>query len=205
MARANVESAAARLDQTRILAPADGTILARNVEPGDVILPGSALLGLATDGAAYLVVQPDEKNLRLLREGQDAVATADAFLGRTFPAKVSQVLPAVDRLRGTVEVRLSLPAPPDFLRPDMTVSVEVLAERHEAALALPETAVREAAGDHPWVFVVRDGRLERREVHLGLRGEDRIEIADGVVEGEDVVTGDGLRLKAGQRVRAARQ
>ncbi len=205
MARANVESAAARLGQTRILTPANGTILARNVEPGDVILPGSALLGLAADGPSYLVVQPDEKNLRLLREGQDAVASADAFPGKTFPAKVSQVLPAVDRLRGTVEVRLSLPAPPDFLRPDMTVSVEVLAERHEAALALPETAVREAAGDHPWVFVALDGRLERREVHLGLRGEDRIEIVDGVAEGEDVVTGDGLRLKAGERVRAVRE
>jgi HlyD family secretion protein len=205
MARANVESASARLAQTRILAPADGTILARNVEPGDVVLPGAALLGLATDGASYLVVQPDEKNLNLLREGQDAVASADAFPGRTFPARVARILPAVDRLRGTVEVHLSLPAPPDFLRPDMTVSVEVVAERRESALVLPETAVHEVAGARPWVLAVRDGRLERRDVRLGLRGEDRVEVVEGVVVGEDVVSGDGLRLKAGQRVRAVRE
>jgi HlyD family secretion protein len=205
MAGANVESASARLAQTRILAPSDGTILARNVEVGDVVLPGAALLGLATDGASYLVVQPDEKNLHLLREGQDAVASCDAFPGRTFPAKVSRILPAVDRLRGTVEVRLSMPEPPDFLRPDMTVSVEVLAERRESALVLPETAVHEVAGDRPWVLAVRDGRLERRDVRLGLRGEDRVEVVEGLAVGEDVVSGDGLRLKAGQRVRAVRE
>lgn len=205
MARANLASAEARLEQTRILAPSDGQVLSRDVEVGDVIQPGATLVGMAADGAPYLVVQPDEKNLSLLKEGQEAVASADAFPGRTFPAKVSRILPSVDRLRGTVEVHLSVPDPPQFLRPDMTVSVEVVVARREAAIALPEVAVREAAGKQPWVLVAKDGLLERRSVRLGLRGEDRIEILEGVREGEDVVVGDGTRLRAGQRVRAARE
>ncbi len=205
MARANVEAAQARLDQASVRAPSGGVIVARNVEPGDVVQPGAALLGLAVDGAPYLVVQPDEKNLNLLREGQEAVASADAFPGRTFPARVDRILPAVDRLRGTVEVRLSLPQPPDFLRPDMTVSVEIRADRRESAIALPETAVHEAQGRQSWVWVVRDGRVVRRDVKAGLRGEDRVEVVEGLDEGEIVVAGDGLALEPGQRVRAARE
>ncbi len=205
IARANLAAAEARLEQTRILAPANGILLARNVEVGDVVQPWSVLMAMATEGIPYLVVQPDEKNLYLLREGQEAIASSDAFPGLTFPAKVSRILPAVDRLRGTIEVRLTLNDPPAYLRPDMTVSVEMMAEKREATITLPEVAVRESGGRQPWVLVAREGRVQRRDVRLGMRGEDRFEVVEGLAQNEDVVVSDGVRLRPGQRVTVVRE
>src|SRR5512145_2034099 len=71
-ARATLELAEARLAQTRVLAPSDGTIIERDVEPGDIVQPGRVLLVLARDGAIRLEAQADEKNLSWLRPGLHA-------------------------------------------------------------------------------------------------------------------------------------
>ena len=78
-ARATLESAQARLDQTVIRAPVDGTLIGRNVEPGDVVQPGKELMVLAPIGETQIVVQIDEKNLSQLKLGQKALGSADAY------------------------------------------------------------------------------------------------------------------------------
>lgn len=199
-ARAAEEAARAKLEEREIRAPAAGKVLAREVEPGDVVQAGKVLLLLAADGPVRLTVQPDEKNLALLREGQAAEAVADAFPGEVFRAAVAWIAPAVDPARGTVEVRLDVPAPPQFLRPDMTVSVNVLVGEKEEALVLPSEAVRDAA-TAPWVLRISDGRAERREVRIGLRGEGAIEVLDGLAPGDLVVDPSAGAVAAGERVR----
>ncbi len=121
-AAAAVEAAAARLSQLRVLAPEPGVVLVRAVEPGDVVSPGKALLTLALDRETQILAQPDEKNLPALRVGQKARASADAFPDRSFPAEVISISPGVDVARGTVDVKLRVPAPPDELKTDMTLS-----------------------------------------------------------------------------------
>ena len=99
-ARAAVDAAQARLDQSVIRAPVDGTLIARNVEPGDVVQAGKELMVLAPAGETQIVVQIDEKNLSQLRLGQSALASADAYPHDRFPAELVYINPGIDALRG---------------------------------------------------------------------------------------------------------
>jgi HlyD family secretion protein len=201
LALAELEQAQARLAQMRVIARVNGTILKRQAQPGDVIQPGQILLIMARDGDTELVVEPEERSLALLEVGQRALASTDAFPGRRFAARISRIAPSVDPERGTVEVRLLVPDPPAYLRPDMTVSVDIETERRQDALVLPAEDVRETESARPWVLLVRAGRVERREIEVGLRGEGTIEITDGLAEGDHVVAGAVARVRPGRRVR----
>jgi HlyD family secretion protein len=186
-AQAALDAARARLDLTRIVAPADGVVLTRDVEPGDAVQVGRTLLDLALDGPTELVVFPSEENLSRLHVGAPATASADAYPDSTFQARVSLVAPSVDPSQGTVEVRLAVDEPPRYLRPEMTVSVNIEAGRRDHASVLPESAVRGLGTDSPWVAVVRDGRLTRQPVDIGLRTDRYVEILAGVAGGQLVV------------------
>jgi HlyD family secretion protein len=198
-ARGAEQAAAARLENLAIRSPAAGVVTERDVEPGDVVQPGRALLVVARDGATQLSVQPDEKNLALLRLGQGATASADAFPDRTFPARVAYIAPAVDLARGTVEVKLDVENPPPFLRPDMTVSVNVETGREPEALVLPAGAIRDP-GAAPWTLVVREGKAVRQPVTLGLRGDGVVQVLTGLAPGEAVVA-VSAQVGPGRRVR----
>jgi HlyD family secretion protein len=199
-AQANLGAANAKLEQTVIRAPVEGTLIARNVEAGDVVQPGKELMVLAPAGETQIIVQIDEKNLAQLRLGQEALASADAYPLERFGAELFYINPGIDALRGSVEVKLRVPKPPSYLRQDMTVSVDVVVARHAGALVIPSEAVRDATGAHPWVLAVERGRAVRRPVKLGLKGEGRIEVVEGLNPGEQVVA--GTAVSPGDRVRA---
>lgn len=198
-ARAAVASAAARLEQRRVVAPGPGVVLVRSVEPGDVVPAGKVLLTLALDRETWLLAQPDEKNLPSLRVGQRARATADAFPERAFDAEVISIAPGVDLARGTVDVKLRVPDPPDILRSDMTLSIELQVGARERALVVPLECVRDAAVE-PWALAVRKGRTVRAPLVLGARGGKVAEVLQGLDEGELVVREPG-RVEEGRRVR----
>ncbi len=193
-------AAEARLALLVVRARGNGVIIGRDVEAGDVVQPGRALLVLAVDGPTLLTMDPDERNLAAIWTGQEATASADAYPGQTFRARVSFIGAAVDPQRGTVEVRLSVPDPPPTLRPDMTVSIELEAGRRNEALAVPAECVRDITGQAPWMLVVRDGTVERRAVRTGLRGDAYIEIASGAREGDLVVPSSAGSPAPGTRV-----
>lgn len=186
-ARAALDAARTGLTNTRVVSPVAGVVLTRSVEPGDVAQPGAPLLVIAGDGPDELVIEPDEKNLEALAVGQRAVASADAYPERRFDAEVAWIAPAVDPRRGTIEVRLTLPTPIPELRPDMTVSVEVEVARAEEALTVPRAALRDLASEEPWALIVVDGQAERREVTLGLRGDDVVEVSGGLTAGDRLI------------------
>jgi HlyD family secretion protein len=162
--------------------------------------PGRTLLALAALGGTRIDAAVDEKHLRLLTPGLAARAVADAFPGQPFDAQLNYISPAVDPLRGTVDVRLQVLQPPAFLRPDMTVSVELLAGSKKDALVLPSGSVRDADLAAPWVLALRDGRATRVPVRLGLRGVGAVEIVEGLQEGELAIPQTEKAI-AGDRVR----
>ena len=128
VAQAAQASAAARLRYARIAAPVDGVLIARSVEPGDGVQPGKVLMVLSPKADMQLVLQIDEKNLHLLRLNQAAVASADAYPNKKFDAELAYINPKVDPLRGSVEVKLTVPKPPAYLQQDMTVLVDLADE-----------------------------------------------------------------------------
>ncbi|MCC6523809.1 MAG: efflux RND transporter periplasmic adaptor subunit, partial [Polyangiaceae bacterium] len=200
-AEAQLAGANVRLGQTRLVALQDATILERAVEVGDVVQPGRTLLVMAAEGAAEIVFQPDERNLAHMRLGQTARVSPDAFPQQVFDAELHYIAPSIDPERGSVEVRLRVPEAPPSLRPDMTVSVDLTVATRPQALTLTPDALRGATTPAPWVFVVEAGRVVRREVALGIRGDGAVEITSGLDESDEVVLADGRQLAAGQRVR----
>jgi HlyD family secretion protein len=193
-------AAEARLAQFRITAPMAAKVMQRSVEPGDGVQPGTSLLVLGSVDAPRARVQVDEKYLSLLREGLAARVTADAYPGRSFDAKVERIAPVVNQDRGSIDVELVIAEAPPFLRFDMSASVEIITNSAEGALMLPLEAVQAAATDQPFVYTVVKGKVEKRAITLGLRGDTVVEIASGL-KPDDLVVIPTETLKDGARVR----
>ena len=200
-ARASLGVAQARLDQTIIRAPVDGTLIGRSVEPGDVVQPSKELMVLAPAGETQVIVQIDEKNLSQLKLGQKALGSADAYPRERFVAELFYINPGIDALRGSVEVKLRIPDPPAYLRQDMTVSVDVEVARRANTVVVPADAVFDAAAAQPWVLVVEGHRATRKPIKLGLRGEGRVEVLEGVLPGDRLIAAISGAITPGQRVR----
>jgi len=201
-ARANLRAAQAKLEQTVIHAPVDGVLIGRSVEPGNVVQPGRELMALAPSGETQVVVQIDERQLSRLGLGQKALGSADAFPNQRFAAELVYINPAVDPLRGSVEVKLRVPDPPAYLVQDMTVSVDIEVARRSDTVYVPTETVREANGTQPWVLAIRGFRAVRQPVKLGLRGDSRIEVLQGVEAGDELIPATNAFVRAGQRVRS---
>ena len=200
-ALARQATAQALLEKTTIRAEVAGTVLTRNVEPGDLVQPGRVLFEIARAGDTELLVPVDEKNLEVLALGQPAMCVADAFPARPFPATVSFIAPSVDAQRGSVDIRLAVSPVPDFLRQDMTVSVNVETGRRDRALVVPNDALAAIDGNTAQVWRVAEGRASRQTVELGLRGLALTEITAGLQDGDRVLADAGADIADGSRVR----
>lgn len=201
LAQAAVRSAQSRLRLQQVLAPFAGTVMLRNIEPGNVIQASQVLFMLAPPIGKRLVVQIDERSFSLIKIGQTAIASADAYPAERFTAHVSDINPAVDAQRGSVEVKLDIDNAPAYLREDMTVSVDIEVAKRDGALVLPTAAVRDAMGATPHVMVIKAGRAEDRMVTLGTRGQTKTEILSGLVEKDLIIPVSASTVKAGDKVR----
>ena len=202
LADAGIAAAQARLAQTRLLAPADAQVLQRQVEPGQIVQPGKALLTLALQGPTLLSAQVDERFLDQLALEQPAAVVADAYPGRRFAARGLSIAPAVDPQRGAIEVKFALVGEaPAFLREDMTLSIEVETGRRARALVVPIAVLTTGADPtRATLRVVQDGRIEQRDVRLGLRTLGAAEVRSGLADGDEVVLRPALA--EGTRVRS---
>ena len=199
---AALDATEAKLAQTRIRAPAAGVVLERLVEPGDIAQPGRRMMSLALDGPVRLIVQVDEKNLPLIRQGAMAMAAADAFPAERFEAVVNYISPGIDATRGSVELRLDVAKPPALLKSDMTISMDLQGPLLKQALMLPADAVRQLQTEAPWVLVEREGVAVKVTVKVGLQTQGRVAITEGLKAGDRVIL--NREVEAGSRVRDRR-
>ncbi len=199
---AALDATEAKLAQTRIRAPAAGVVLERLVEPGDIAQPGRRMMSLALDGPVRLIVQVDEKNLPLIRQGAMAMAAADAFPAERFEAVVNYISPGIDATRGSVELRLDVAKPPALLKSDMTISMDLQGPLLKQALMLPADAVRQLQTEAPWVLVEREGVAVKVAVKVGLQTQGRVAITEGLKAGDRVIL--NREVEAGSRVRDRR-
>ena len=199
-AQASAQAAHARSGYAVLKAPVAGTLIARNVEVGDVVQPGKVLMTLSPQGRTQLVVAIDEKNLALLALGQQAVVSADAYPTQRFAATLAYINPGVNANTGAVEVKFDVAAPPTVLKQDMTVSVDIEVARRAQALIVPLSAVHEV-DLAPWVLRLEGPQAARRPVQIGLRSGGWAEVLGGLSEGDAVLVGSAV-AKTGARVRA---
>jgi len=201
------------LDDTVIRAPFAGVAISKDAQPGEMISPVSAGGGFTRTGISTVVdmasleveVDVNEAYIQRVRPQQRVVARLDAYPDWEIPARVITTIPAADRQKATVTVRIGFDALDPRILPDMGVKVAFLADAAEAAGSHPLARVARAAlrgaGGGEFVFVVgADGRLERRAVRLGPGGSDPAEVVAGLTVGERVVIEGPPDLAAGTPV-----
>jgi HlyD family secretion protein len=198
-AKAGSELAHARLRYAQISAPSSGTLISRNVEPGDVVQAGKVLMVLSPTGTTELVVQIDEKHLSQLKIGQAATASADAYSKEQFPAVLSYINTGVDAQRGSVTVKLQVPQAPSYLQQDMTVSLNIEVAKRSQAILLATEAVRDIEKS-AWVLQIVKGKAVRQPIQIGLRGPGYCEVLKGL-QPNDVVIRDTAGIADNARVR----
>lgn len=185
----------------RIVAPADGFVLARDVAPGQKFSRDTEWFRVADLRRVWILADVFGPDAQDVRPGASArVVLADDR--RSFPARVSEVLPQVDPGSRTLRLRVELDNPGYALRPDMLVDVEVPISSWPT-MAVPREAVLDS-GLRKTVFVERgEGVFEPRQVRTGWRFGDRIEIVDGLTPGERIVTSGTFLIDSESRMRLA--
>ncbi len=195
-----VKSAAIMRGWAKIQAPFDGVVTEKMVEPGNLAAPGVPLLTLERSGAYRLEASLEESLLGAVRTGQDVEVELEA-LGKTFSARVSEIVPAVDAASRAFLVKIDLP-PLAGLRSGLFGRAR-LRTQTRSVLAIPLEAVVER-GQVRSVFVVEDGRARSRLVALGERRGDRVEVLTGLAAGETIVSPAPPALADGRRVEVER-
>ena len=178
----------------------DGVVLSRFVEPGEVAMINSPLVKIGTADNLILECAIDEADIGQVTLGKRAAISLYAFPQAVYRGEVFEILPDADRVKKSFLAKVKVIDPPDGLRSGMTAEVNVVIEERPGALLVPAEAME--PGQEPAVAVVVDGRLQRRTPRLGVRDMLRIEVLDGLTEGEQVVVAGRGSLEEGARVRA---
>ena len=184
-------------------APRDGLVLERSVSDGMKADPGQSLFRLADLSVVWALVDVPERDYGRLRVGQLVVARARALRGKPFVGRVNQIYPQVNRDTRTVRVRVELANPDLTLRPDMYVDSEISVGDGARVATVSDSAVMDAGKRQLVIIDKGEGRFEPREVRTGRRGEGRVEIREGVAEGDRVVTSANFLIDSESNLKAA--
>jgi multidrug resistance efflux pump len=201
-ATARLNLAKAHLAECTIVAPFTGTITNVHVRPGDLAVPRSPLLEMYAHESLVVRFSVSEAHAAAMRPGLRATVTLDALPSRTFSAEVIRVYPQLDSAMRTRTVEARLTEPGDFV-PHMFARLKIELERAEDAVLLPaEAVITTPSGDH-FVFVVDQGKAQRRNVEIGLQQEGTVQAISGVEFGQHVVVAGHAAVRDGQPVRTA--
>lgn len=201
-AEAGIALAEARLAKTTIRAPLSGVVGLRSVSAGAYVEPGQAIVELADTDPMKLDFRVPELALPALRNGQQVNVTIDALPGRRFEGTVYAIDPIVEVGGRAIRLRARIPNPKGELAPGLFARVEIVVDRRERAVLIPDSAVF-ARGDKRYVYRVVDGKARLTEIGLGVRRPGRVEVLAGLSEGDTVVTAGHQQLRDQAPVDAA--
>jgi RND family efflux transporter MFP subunit len=221
VAQAEVERLVARiaqleldLEDTVLRAPADGIVLEKFKEVGEIAVPGGfagsgELIRLANMSELRAEVDINESDLSKITIGQPAEVVPDAFPDQRYRATVVKLYPQINRQKGTLKVEVKILEPDEKLRPDMSVRITFLREAQpapggEGAVLAQREALRSENGAS-FVWVVTQGRLRRQAVETGGdAGDGQVIVSRGLAGGEALVVGEAKGLAEGREVEIAR-
>jgi RND family efflux transporter MFP subunit len=210
---ARISEAQQAVDNTVIRAPFDGIVVSKDAQVGEMVSPISAGGGFTRTGIATIVdmnsneieVDVNESYIARVLPNQPVTATLDAYPDWEIPCKVRTVIPTADRQKATVKVRISFLKLDPKILPDMGVKVAFLSEElpkakgPEPMTYVPKSAVRSEGGT-TFVYLVHDGKVERRAIKVGTdRGTD-VAIMAGVMPGDSLVVTGPATLHDGDKV-----
>jgi len=188
-------------DDLQVRAPFAGVIISKDAQPGEIISPMSAGGGFTRTGIATIVdmdsreveVDVNEAYINRVRPNQRVEAKLDAYPDQPLAAHVINIVPTADRTKATVRVRIGFDKLESQILPEMGIKVRFLDEQPVATntspgvrIRLPTVAVQRVGGE-TYVWIVSDGRVERRAITAGAENDGQTEVLAGVHEGEEVV------------------
>ncbi len=185
-----------RRGYTELDAPFAGRVQAVHILPGEMAVPGKALLELVAAAPLEAVVSVPQSDLAELRTGLSAEVLIPA-IGARVTGRVDQIYPALDADTRTATLQVLVPEPGPGLVPGMQAEVTVILQAEEDALTLPIQAVHERSGESG-VFVAENGVARWRPVVVGESADRGIRVKSGVRPGEQVVVTPDPRLRDGR-------
>jgi len=200
------------VENTRIIAPFDGTVLKKNADVGEIVAP---LAGAASSKAAVVTIADmaslevdadvSEANITRVTSDQPCEITLDAYPQHRYPGYVANIVPTADRAKATVLVKIKFKEYDQRVLPEMSAKITFLAAGSavntdsEPVLTVPAAAVAERDGRQV-VFKIKDDRAEEVPVKVGRKLGGSVEIKSGLKEGEKVIARAEERIKAGVKV-----
>ena len=183
--------------------PVNGVVAEKKAVSGMRFMPGEALYQISDLSSLWVVADIAEQDLGLVRPGQAAAIEVNAFPGRTYKGKVTFFYPTLTTETRTGKVRIELANPGGLLKPSMYASVELAAGLSRKVLAVPASAVIDGGVRRIVLVRLAEGRFDPREVKLGARSDDYVEILEGVKAGEEVVVAANFLIDAESNLKAA--
>ena len=213
-AQGTLNYAQVQLDNTVIRAPIDGTILERNVEKGEFVTTGFVgdkgakgyVVSIADLHDLEVELDINQNDFAKLSATQPGIVTTDAYPDRKYQGIIHEISPEANRQKATVQVKVKVTNPDAYLRPEMNASVAFYSNEKPSSdsraeskplVTVPASAVRDNG-----VFVVLGGKAVRRSVKVAGTTAQGVQVTDGLIGGEDIVSNPPADLKDGQRVRA---
>jgi HlyD family secretion protein len=200
------------LANTVIRSPVTGTILEREVERGEFVTNSNVgdrgakgyVVSLADLNDLEVELDISQNDFAKLRSGQHGTVTTDAFPDRKYDGFIKEISPEANRQKATVQIKVKVVRPDEYLRPEMNASVAFVADQKPGAASevsrpvvlVPAAAVRDGA-----VFVVLDDKAIRRAVKTGETSGANVRIVEGLIGGEDLILDPPATLKNGDKVR----
>ncbi len=211
-AQGTLNYAQVQLDNTIIRAPIDGTILERNVERGEFVTTGFVgdkgakgyVVSIADLHDLEVELDINQNDFAKLGPTQPGIVTTDAYADRKYQGVIREISPEANRQKATVQIKVKVVNPDNYLRPEMNASVAFYSTQKSeggrtetrSAVVIPASAVRDSA-----VFMVVSGKAVRKTVKVGGTTAQGVQIAEGLIGGEDIIANPPADLKDGQRVR----
>ena len=200
VAEANYKLAKAKLSKTKILAPFDGIIGARQVSVGTFLRAGQKITELANLDQIRVSFSAPEKYLAQLKRNSTVNVTSPVYPGYSINGQIIAIEPILDPSTRNLQIVARMQNPGQKFRPGMSANVAVVLSENKNALTIPNEAVF-ASGDQSFVFVVKpDSTVAQTPISLGLQMADVVEVKNGLSEGMEVVRAGHQKLFNGAKV-----
>lgn len=206
LAKAQLAQTEARIDElkitlsnTTIVSPVNGFVGRRNLDQGAFAGANTVILQVVDISTVRMVSNLVEKDFKRITQGVQALVEVDAFPGEQFAGVVSRVAPVFDAATRTASMEIEVPNPGYRLKPGMYARVRLTAQRKADALTVPRTAVVDSEGRRG-VFLPDGQSAKFQPVQTGLQDNDRVEIVEGLTDGQRVITTGALALREGDRI-----
>jgi HlyD family secretion protein len=199
-----------QIENTIIRAPVPGTILERLIEKGEMVTTGfvsgrgakAALVSIANLQELEVELDINEADIPRVRLGQACTVSPDSYSDRKYKARVREIAPEANRQKATIQVKVAISDPDEYLRPETNAKVNFLEEARESStprdsrILVPKSAVLPG----PAVFLMKEGKAVKQSIRTGKELWGQVEVASGLSGGEQLIIRGLEGLSEGQRI-----